>query len=126
MPRYDARFDPPAPVAAINLRSVDRRKRVSDVPMFIDSGADVTCLPASAVSQLGLPNQGDREVTAFDGSNSVAASVKCEVLFLGQVYRGVYLVVDDQYGLLGRDVLNRVSLLLDGPRLSWREASRKD
>lgn len=85
MPRYDARFEPPAPVAAINLRSVDRRQRVSNVPMFIDSGADVTCLPASAVSQLGLSNQGDREVTAFDGSQSVAASVKCEVIFLGQV-----------------------------------------
>ncbi len=126
MPRYDARFDPPAPVAAINLRSVDRRKRVSNVAMFIDSGADVTCLPASAVSQLGLPSQGDREVTAFDGSQSVAASVKCEVLFLGQVYRGVYLIVDDQYGLLGRDVLNRVSLLLDGPSLNWREASRRN
>jgi hypothetical protein len=56
MPRYDARFDPPAPVAAISLRSVDRHKRVSNVAMFIDSGADVTCLPASAANQLGLPN----------------------------------------------------------------------
>jgi hypothetical protein len=126
MPRYDARFDPPAPVAAINLRSVDRRKRVSNVAMFIDSGADVTFLPASAVSQLGLPNRGDREVTAFDGSKSVAASVKCEVLFLGQAYRGDYLIVDDQYGLLGRDILNRVSLLLDGPKLNWREAPIKE
>ena len=126
MPRYDARFAPPTPVATINLRSVDRRKRVSNVAMFIDSGADVTCLPASAVSQLGLPNQGDREVTAFDGSESVAGSVECELLFLRQVYRGIYLIVDDQYGLLGRDVLNRVSLLLDGPQLSWREASRED
>jgi hypothetical protein len=123
MPRYDARFEPPAPVAAINLRSVDRRKRVSNVAMFIDSGADVTFLPASAVSQLGLPNQGDREVTAFDGSESVAASVECELLFLGQVYRGVYLIVDDQYGLLGRDVLNRLCIVLDGPQLSWREGS---
>jgi hypothetical protein len=126
MPRYDARFAPPAPVAVINLRSIDRRKRLSNVAMFIDSGADVTFLPASAVSQLGLPNQGDREVTAFDGSEGVAASVECELLFLGQVYRGVYLIVDDQYGLLGRDVLNRVSLLLDGPGLTWREASRAD
>ena len=126
MPRYDARFAPPAPVAAINLRSIDRRKRVSNVAMFIDSGADVTFLPASAVNQLGLPNQGDREVTAFDGSESVAGSVECELLFLGQVYRGVYLIVDDQYGLLGRDVLNHVSLLLDGPGLTWHEASRAD
>jgi hypothetical protein len=126
MPRYDARFDPPAPVAAINLRSVDRRKRVSNVAMFIDSGADVTFLPAAAVSQLGLPNQGDREVTAFDGSEGVAGSVECEVLFLGQVYRGVYLIVDDQYGLLGRDVLNRVSLVLNGPGLNWREAGKTD
>jgi hypothetical protein len=123
MPRYDAQFAPPAPVARINLRSVDRRKGVSNVAMFIDSGADVTFLPASAVNQLGLPNQGDREVTAFDGSESVAGSVECELLFLGQVYRGAYLIIDDQYGLLGRDVLNRLCIVLDGPRLSWREGS---
>ena len=87
MPRYDARFAPPAPVAAINLRSIDRRKRVSNVAMFIDSGADVTFLPASAVNQLGLPNQGDREVTAFDGSESVAEGhLRCGIAGLGLLF----------------------------------------
>ena len=30
-------------------------------------------------------------------------------------------VIDDEVGILGRNVLNHLSLVLDGPRLSWRE-----
>jgi hypothetical protein len=124
MPAYDdVQFETPAPTTGIGLRAEGERQLLSDVPMLIDSGADMTFLPASAVNQLGLPRQADYEVTAFDGSESIAESVRCELIFLGQVYTGVYLIVDQPCGFLGRDVLNHVSLLLDGPRLSWSEAT---
>ncbi len=125
MPTYDADgFHPPAPVARVMLRAQGGQKYLSDVVMLIDSGADVTLLPATAVSQLELEaaQQHDYELMGFDGSKSVAESVQCDLVFLGRVYRGAYLVIDDPCGILGRDVLNHASLLLDGPRLIWREA----
>lgn len=35
-------FDPPAPVAYITLRNGDSGSEWSDVPMQLDSGADIT------------------------------------------------------------------------------------
>ena len=129
MPSYDReRFDPPAPLATVALLTRDRRSNLSGVAMLIDTGADVTLLPASAVDRLGLEAdlQHGYGLMGFDGTKSVAKAVKCGLVFLGQVYWGTYLVIDDPCGILGRDVLNHVSLLLDGPRLNWQEASSRN
>ncbi len=54
MPGYDGeRFDPPAPIARVTLRGSDRTS-VTDVPMLLDSGADVTMVPRAAADQLAL------------------------------------------------------------------------
>jgi len=127
MPTYDhERFDPPAPLATVSLLTQDRRKSLSDGEMLIDSGADVTLLPASAVSHLELEaeQRPGYELMGFDGAKSVAKSVRCDLVFLGRVYRGAYLVIEDACGILGRDVLNHVSLLLDGRRRTWREGAQ--
>ena len=53
MPAYDAMiFDPPAPVARVNLRC--GTMNWLEVPMLIDSGADVTLIPQSALDHLGF------------------------------------------------------------------------
>ena len=124
MPGYDAElFNPPAPLATVALRTLDRQRSVPGVVMQIDSGADVSLVPESSVRRLGLEPDEKRgyQVMAFDGSTSVAKSVDCDLIFLGRAYGGVYLVVEGAYGILGRDVLNHVSLVLDKPRLNWRE-----
>jgi hypothetical protein len=46
MPAYDAtQFDPPAPLAQVTLRNPDNGAIRPDVPMLLDSGADVTLIP---------------------------------------------------------------------------------
>jgi len=55
MPAYNASdFDPPAPVAYVTLRNRLTGAMWVDVPMQLDSGADVTLVPQAAVSRLGL------------------------------------------------------------------------
>ena len=40
----------------------------------------------------------------------------------GATVAGVrYLLTEDESGVLGRDILNHVTLLLDGPRHRWSE-----
>ncbi|HLX65289.1 MAG TPA: retropepsin-like aspartic protease [Planctomycetota bacterium] len=120
MPAYDSRFDPPAPLARVDLQNVDSGIVVSSVPMLIDSGADATMIPLSIAEQLNLP-AGDKafELEAFDGKKSVQHTVRAELQFLKRAFKGQYLTVDQEYGYLGRDIINQVSLLLDGPRSNW-------
>ncbi len=122
MPNYDAvHYDPPAPVALVALRDKSGGASLQDVPLLVDTGADVTLLPRSAAERLGLkPISGQvYELLAFDGSRSKAEAVELEMVFLSRGYRGRYLLIDDHSGVLGRDVLSSVVLLLNGPRQEW-------
>ncbi len=124
MPAYDSvLFNSPAPLARVTLRHPSSGATVSDVPMRLDTGADVTLLPQASVERLGIrvdSNEG-YELMGFDGSVSVAQVVEVDVLFLRRAFKGRFLLINQEWGLLGRDTLNHVSLLFDGLRLEWSE-----
>jgi hypothetical protein len=121
MPAYDDnRFTPPAPVALVVIRHPDSGEGVADVPMLIDSGADATLLPKSAVASLGIASTGERyQLVAFDGALSESEAVRADLVFMGRRFRGRFLIIDAEAGVVGRDVLNHIRILLDGPALSW-------
>jgi predicted aspartyl protease len=126
MPSYDAsHFDPPAPVARVTLRNPHTAATVSDVLLLLDTGADITLLPRMMVERLGVPLVADQryELMGFDGSKSLAPVVVLDMLFLKRAFRGRYLLIEEEHGILGRDILNHVTLLLDGLRQQWSEHS---
>jgi hypothetical protein len=124
MPAYDGQFDPPAPVARVSLRVLANGKTATDVPMLIDSGADVTLLPRARVDELAIATDQDRvyELMAFDGTTSLAQAVQLDLVFQRRVFRGQFLITDQEVGFLGRDIINSLSLTLDGPALAWQES----
>lgn len=95
MPAYDdSRFDPPAPLALVTVRSKPLSIEVKDVPMLLDTGADVSLLPRSQfVSQVPADAK-QYELEAFDGTRSTAPAVTAEILFLGKTFRGQFLLID--------------------------------
>ena len=121
MPRYEAdQFSPPAPVARVTLRASDRSASVADVPMLLDTGADVSMVPRAAAEKLAAGDSEESfELMGFDGSSSRASAVDLELVFSGRLFRGKFLLIDQEWGILGRNVLNRVPILFDGPRLIW-------
>ena len=127
MPAYDTqRFSPPAALALVICTSPDGSAVWPDMPMLIDTGADVTLLPRDAVRRLGLAIAPDRryELVGFDGTLSTAPVVRAAVTFCRRTFRGQFLLTEAEYGILGRNLLNAVPLLFDGPRLSWGEQER--
>ncbi len=124
MPEYDSRnYNPPAPVAYVTLRNSATGAVISNVPMLMDTGADASLLPSQAIEELKIETEKDStfEVQGFDGQIQRLKSVKLEMYFLDKKFVGEYLLVDQPIGILGRNVLNNVRILLDGPRENWDE-----
>src|SRR5688572_18335448 len=122
MQAYDAaRFDPPAPLALVIVKSEQLGTVIRDVPMLLDTGADVSLLPRSHVAPLVSPDAKQYELEAFDGTKSTAPAVTAELQLLGKSFRGQFLLIDNWHGVLGRNLLNNLSLLFDGPSRKWME-----
>lgn len=124
MPHYDETlFEPPAPVAQVTLRNPDTGMVVLDVPMLLDSGADVTLIPKVALNNLDISSVQDKryKLIGFNGHPSFAPVVQLELVFCNRSFRGQFLLIDKAWGILGRNVLNSVPLILNGPRLTWDE-----
>jgi hypothetical protein len=122
-PYDEVLFDPPAPLARVTLRDPTTGATILRVPMLLDSGADVTLLPQSGVQRLGVVSEqaGEIELVGFDGRRSTAPIVRVDLILLGKTFKGRYLTFDQECGILGRDILNHLVLLLDGPALTWHE-----
>lgn len=124
MNKYDSTlFEPPAPLAFVTLRNSKTDDVWFDVPMLIDSGADITLVPQSVVERLNisLDSEDTHELMGFDGNISTASVAHLILSFCKRTFRGHYLLIDQDVGILGRNVLNRIPLLLDGPNLLWSE-----
>lgn len=122
MQAYEAgRFDPPAPVALVTVKAEQLGIEIPDEPMLLDTGADVSLLPRSLLASLISPEAKQYDLEAFDGSKSTAPAVNVKIRFLGKSFRGQFLLIEGWHGILGRNVLNNLSLLFDGPSQKWME-----
>ena len=111
-------LNPPAPVAVVSVRDPRRGstvRTVRNVPMLIDSGSDVSLVPRTSFDELNLeidPNAG-YELEGFDGRRTMAQVAQLDLIFVEKAFRGKYVIIDSNMGILGRDVLNHVAVLLD-------------
>ncbi len=128
MPAYDTtRFEPPAPLANVALRNQETGAMWTDVPMLLDTGADLTLVPQTVLARLGVQPDPSRQfgLRGFDGSTSFAQVVQLELIFLRKRFRSSFLLIEQEYGIIGRNILNSVRLVLDGPMQTWDELKRK-
>lgn len=87
MPRYSSEgFDPPAPIALVEIRNRGTGQTIANVPMLMDTGADVTLVPQAALDQLQLTPEGGTayELAGFSGERLVLAAVQLDLIFLPQ------------------------------------------
>jgi hypothetical protein len=47
--------------------------------------------------------------------------VQLEMVFLGRKFKGQFLLIDQPTGILGRNILNTIPILFNGPAGKWDE-----
>lgn len=126
MPKYDTEnFEPPAPVAYVTLRNPATGASLSDVPLLMDTGADISLLPSESVNELKIePDDKAYEVQGFDGNSRLLRMARLELIFVGKKFSGQFLLVEQPIGVLGRNILNSISILFDGLNEQWEEHKR--
>ncbi len=120
MNRYDSDYEPPAPVIEIGLAAAgSRRRRQITARALLDPGSDITAIPRRLaeglrlypISRVTIENPAAERTTVL--SYAVQLSVGGEAISRLEV-----VLTDLDYAILGRDVLNRFYIRLNGPDLT--------
>ncbi len=111
---YDRTFNPPAPVIELKVSSVDGRLATRSKAL-LDTGADRSVVPSALVQRLRLQRTGTVLVRGMRGHfESVPLfSVRLELAEDGALFDVISW--DNDFVILGRDVLNRWRIMLGGP-----------
>lgn len=127
MPAYEfGWFDIPAPVARATIINLVTGESCADVPMLLDTGADSSMIPVDAVREVNAQTLPDRayEIAGYDGKTSLAPIVQLQMIWMGYKFNGEFMLIEQEYGIIGRNILNLLPVLFDGPRLSWEIQKR--
>ena len=114
---YSASFMPPIPTLMVTLRFVSGDAFTPPNSALVDTGADATLVPAMLLDPL---QTGEMYLARLRSHWGEWRSVKVFLVDLeieGRVYPAVEVIADETGSaiLLGRNFLNRLILLLDGP-----------
>jgi hypothetical protein len=115
---YDSAYTPPMPVLRVHLAAPGEPPPDAPFSAIVGTGTDATLVPSAYLEQVEAVASGDAVLRGVLGESREIHLYEVDLHIDTLLLSGV-LVVGDDYGLeviLGRNVLNKFSLLLDGQR----------
>ena len=120
MPAYDRAFNPPAPVADVTVANPVTTNRRSVLRGKMATGADITVIPERLVVPLGISPKGRVWTRGYDGTYTQRAVYYVRLTLEDFVLATVRCIATNRGDvLLGRNVLNRFLVILDGKNLTF-------
>lgn len=111
-------YYPPAPTLEVMLGYPEESLRLGPFMAMIDTGADGTLVPQIWIDELGAPFVDDIRIRSHWGEWRNVQIFTVD-LGIGPLRLPAIEVVGDETGnemVIGRNVLNKLRLLLDGPK----------
>jgi predicted aspartyl protease len=115
---YDAAYTPPAPVLHIRLSAASESLRTDTLTAIVDTGSDATLIPSRYLETIEAIDLGDAVLRSVLGEARGVHLFEVDIHVDSLILPGAVVVADD-YGteaIIGRNVLNKLILLLDGHR----------
>ena len=116
---HQSTYTPPIPALEIGLQVPDNGHSVGDVVAVLDTGADITMVPLALLEQINAPELDEVRLRSHWGEQTLFTTYLISIQLGVETLPGVEVVGDpysQQEVLLGRDVLNKLLLLIDGPQ----------
>jgi predicted aspartyl protease len=117
---YDRNFSPPAPVAEVAILHPVTGVGSGLLHGKLDTGADITVIPENLVSKLDLSANAYLWARGYDGTFSHRPVYYVRFSIEGNELLAVRCIAADRQNVLvGRNVLNRFFVTLDGKNLRF-------
>lgn len=114
---YDVSYQPPFPVVRVVLCNGEEGLRSASAKALLDTGSDGSLVPIAYLWQILAPALTDTRIRSHWGEWRSAQLFMVDLEMDNLGLPGVFVVGDEQGDeiVLGRNVLNKLRLLLDGP-----------
>lgn len=115
--QYDLSYDPSFPTADIVLRNSNAGLSVVVDSALLDTGSDGTMIPIDYLRQIRATPISDARVRSHWGEWRPVQLFVLDLQIGDLTFPGIFAVGDEQDKdvIIGRDVLNKLRLTLDGP-----------
>ena len=116
---YDTSYSPAIPVCEVTLLVPSSGLRLT-LSAIIDTGADATIIPIPQLKKIGARRAYEARLRNQWGEARRVYLYVVDMKIGGFSLPGIYVVGDDRGDecVVGRNILNRLKMLLDGPQES--------
>jgi len=117
---YNQQTDPPAPFISVTITNPLQRRKHVTLPALLDTGSDLTAIPADLVDRLQLYSTGRIFLEDVKGETFPFFTYTVRLTLDKIIISSLKVMSTDlEHVILGRDVLNRFYLHLNGPDLTF-------
>lgn len=117
---YNTNYLPPAPMTVVWLARLNGPLQIGPIPALLDTGADASLVPLAYLHQLRLKPVRQESLRSQWGERRSIGIFHMEMRIGDSLHLPWVEVVGDELGgeaLLGRNVLNQLRIVLNGPKL---------
>jgi hypothetical protein len=123
-----------SPDAVLEVSNPANPTKRLTINAIVDSGAIITCIPASVIEMLGGLKYKPVSTVSLAGQQLILEKYTVNLRIIKEFETSAFEFRDvevlaipgKQYALIGRDILNNYKIILDGPNHTWSiETSEK-